>query len=443
MKKTLLYLLVLLASPLFAQTPLSISEAIERSLKQNFDIKIEKNTIQINQNNNNWGQAGRFPTINFSLGQNNTMQNTVNPASFLQGITLNSNIQPNVSLNWVLFSGFTATITKERLDAIQRDSEGNARIVVENTVQAVLTTYNRAALEAQRLLIIERSLKLSRDKYAYSELKKELGSAVSSEVLLEKNNYLTDSTRWVNQQLSYRNALRELNFLMAEPEINTEFELVDKLAFEPKEYDFEELKTKLLGNNATLKKQYISQEILKKEYQLRQAAQLPQISFNMGSSYNMNRQDLSQATFADGRKGPVGQAQISNFQANFQLSVPVFNGGQLRRAIQNSQILEQNGLLRIEKMKLSLTKDLAQAYDLYEVRRKLVRIVAENRLTAETNLSFAEERFKNGTINSFDYRQLQNVYLDVAFAETEALFNLIEAHNQLVRLTGGILEENQ
>ena len=126
---------------------------------------------------------------------------------------LNYDIEPRVILNWNLFKGFAAKIDKERLEMMEAQSEGNLQMLVENTLQQVVKAYYLAQLEQSRLRISEKLMLLSSDKYRYVKIKKELGSAVTTDLLLEQSNYLTDSARVVNGRLTFRNAQRDLNLL--------------------------------------------------------------------------------------------------------------------------------------------------------------------------------------------------------------------------------------
>ncbi len=427
---------------LSAQENLSLSEAIEIALQKNYDIRIEKLNTEVAKKNNSWGQAGRFPSISFDVTQNNSLRHTTNPASFLQGDVINNELQPSINLSWTLFDGMAVRVNKVRFTELERQAEGTTQAVIQNTVQAVMQAYYGAVLEQERLKIIQEALNLSRDKYDYLRLKRELGSAVTTEVLLEKSNYLTDSSRFVSQQVVLRNAVRKLNVLLVEDNPNLIRTLTDTLNGEAQEYDFEELRNKMIVENIDLKTLQFTQNVRQQEVKLRQADRLPQISLQATGNYNTARQDLTNAQFLDGRSGDVTSAQNTTLAMNFTFSLPLFNGGIIQRNIQNAVLQEKNGLLQIERQKQQLSQNLASALDLYNVRKQLLQIALQNRETAKTNLDLAEERFKTGLINSFDYRQLQNNFLNAAFAELEAIYNLSDTHINLLRLTGGILQEN-
>ncbi len=436
-----LFFVLFFVGSIHAQTDLSLSEAIEIALKKNYSIRIERQNTEIAKNNNSWGQAGRYPRVTVELGQNNSLRHTANPASFLQGNVLNNDIQPAINLNWTLFGGLTVNITKERLAQLEQQAQGNTESVIQNTIQSVMLAYYRAVLEQQRLRITKQALDLSRDKYDYLKLKKELGSAVTTDVLLEKSNYLTDSSRYVNQQIVFRNAVRELGVLLVEENPNQIRNLTDTLQDMTDMYDYEELRDKMLVENIDLKTLQFSQNALHQDVQLRQAQRLPTLSMIATSNYNAGRQDLTGATFIDGSSGGVSIATSNTAVVGLTLSVPILNNGNIQRGIQNAVIQEKIGQLRIENQRQTLSQNLASALDLYRVRKQLVQIAKQNRETAQINLDLANERFKTGLINSFDYRALQNNLLTASFAEQEAVFNLNDSNITLLRLTGGILQK--
>ncbi len=426
-----------------ANSTLTLQEAIAQSLKNNYGILIERQRVEQATLNNNWGETGRYPTVNLLLQQNNGINNVDNPASFLSGITINNSIQPAFNVNWVLFNGFRTKIAKHRLEQLQEESEGNAEIVIQNAIQAVILGYYRVILEKERIDVLKKVLNYSRDRNRYSEVQIELGTATTAETLLTKTNFLTDSINFINQELIYRNAIRDLNVLMGEKEVEKMYEINEKLQAPAQTYQFADLEKQMLEANPDLNRLLISQAVLRDATLLNQAALTPQLSLSAGNSYNYNRQDLSQATFSGDRAAPTEpiNAQTTNYFVNFNLSFTLFNGGQLKRAVQRAKISENIGNLTIDQNKLTLSRDLARAFDLYNVRRNLLSLSTESKNVSEQNLQILEERYNSGLINSFDYRQIQNAFQNAAFNELQATYNLIDANTTLIRLTGGLTQE--
>ncbi|MEQ9378491.1 MAG: TolC family protein [Imperialibacter sp.] len=423
-------------------TELSLSEAIATGLDNNFSIKIEKQNIDIATRNNSWGQAGLYPSLTFNLSQGlGRSEIGENPSAFAYGAFQSRNLQPSLALSWGLFNGFNVRITKERLELLQQQSVGNATVVVETSIQGMVEAYYTVRLQEEQLRIFERSLLLSKDKYNYSKLKGELGSAVTFDILQDKSAYLTDSSNYVTQLFNVQSAKRNLNLLLG-IDVETTYELTDSLTVEVQQFTLDELYARMVANNSNLKNQYINQEIFKRDIGIATAAMYPSVSLSLGANKNFQVQNTTQATFRSGEPGRAGIESVNtNYNANFTLSFTIFNGGRIRRQIENARVNEQIAAIRVDELKQSLKNSLINTLEFYRLRARLYQIAIENRQTAEFNLTLGEDRYRNGTISSFDFRDLQLNYLRSALSELQTKYNLVESEVELMRLTGGILEE--
>lgn len=445
MRRLHMTILLLLSCTAALAQELSLSEAIQKGLINNYGIRIEQKRLEVAGNNNSWGEAGRYPTIDISLSQNNNFTDNVKTASPFQpqGLSISNAVIPAVDVNWTLFNGFKVNITKNKLEELEAESEGNAAIVVANTIQAIVLGYYNLQMQQQRLEVMEVNRRLSADKYSYIKVKKQFGTAVTSDLLLEEGNYLTDSVNYINQELQVKQANRTLNFLMGEKVLDRENLLTDELKPIVDSYTYSDLEGKMISENADLKKQYLSQSIIRMERQTRQAERYPTLSLNLNGSSNNGRVDYSNATFPNSNPDDFSEPLTSvtnNYSASFRLTFNLFNGGKINRAIKNALIQEDIAQMQTEELRLSLRDDLRAAFDNYEVKKQLYGINLRKREVTELNLELASEQFKNGTINSFDYRNIQTTYQQAAVEELQALYDLTEAHVNLMRLSGGIVE---
>ncbi len=430
------------------QEKLSLSDAIQIGLADNFGIRIEQQNVEIAENNTTWGAAGRWPTIRLNISQSNNLRDVQNAANPFQptGPTISNGFGPGVSVSWVLFDGFRVLANYDRLQTLLQLSQGNAQLVIENAVQGIITQYYLVQLEQERLSVLEKVFTLSKDRYEYIKLKGELGSAVTFDVLQEQTNYFSDSSNLVTQEITYINARRNLSILMGQ-EVSQRYALTDSLEVTLNDYAIEDLYERMVASNSNLRNQYLNLEILQADTRLAKTELYPQLSLNLNGSYDLSRQDLSQAQFPTNANGGgsdralVTNQTTSNYAAGLTLSYLLFDGGRVRRAIENSYTQQRIGQLQIDELKMTLRNDLAATYDLYNVRKKLLSISEQTIASADLNLSLAEERFRNGTINSFDYRDIQINYLNAALNNLQAKYNLIESETELLRLTGGITSE--
>lgn len=86
MKKILLISFLFVSFLSVSQTDLSLSEAIEKALANNFQIKLIKTNLDISETQNTWGMAGAVPTVNLNINNSNSLNdNTNNPATFSRG----------------------------------------------------------------------------------------------------------------------------------------------------------------------------------------------------------------------------------------------------------------------------------------------------------------------------------------------------------------------
>lgn len=237
---------------------LTLAEAINIGLSNNFSIQIEEERKIQATNNNTWGQAGALPSVILNASQGFSNTNIDNPASFLSsGSIKSSSLNPSLAINWTLFNGFNVKMTKERLGLLETQTDGNAAIIVENTVQAIILAYYQVLLEKERSAVFKNTLALSNDRYSYSKLKGELGSAVTFDILKDKNSYLTDSSNYIIQVLNRRNAIRNLNLLLAK-DVDENFNFADSLRVDQKEFSLDELYVQMTSTNSNLKNQYIA-----------------------------------------------------------------------------------------------------------------------------------------------------------------------------------------
>ena len=434
----------------YAQTgdlePLSLKQALIRGLDRNYDIRIERKNIATATNNNNWGQAGRYPSVNLTVGQNNSYTDNVKVAfpTATQGQTSVSSVQPGINVNWNIFQGFRANISKKRLESLQAESEGNAEVVIQNNVQSIILGYYLAVLERERLTQFEKQLQYSKDRYEFEKVRVEIGSSTTPDLLLEEGNMLTDSINVINQRTTYLNSVRNLNFLMGEPDISKGYELTDGL---DEQGDVGSLEQSLaqLDQNADLKTIYLSQAVLDYNKQNARAERYPTLSLNAGFTDNRQNLNLSNARFftgdgfATGPDDPLSSVTDTYF-ANFTLTFNLFDGDRINRAIRNAVIQEDIGNIRIERLRSSLTRDVQNAHQVYTDRKQLLVINEQRENSASRNLEISLERLKGGTINSFDYRVIQNNYLQSSTQKLQALYNLIDTKITILRLTGGLMD---
>ena len=150
MKNLALIIALMISTLTYSQVDLTVKEAIEKALANNYQIKLVNANIEIASKQNNWGSAGFSPTFALNLtNAASVSDNTNNPASFFPGKVFNDNLTLTLDMNWTIFNGFGVRINKERFEKLEAQTKGNAMIVIENTVYETIIAYYTTVVQRQ------------------------------------------------------------------------------------------------------------------------------------------------------------------------------------------------------------------------------------------------------------------------------------------------------
>ncbi len=422
-----LSLFLLTAFPARAQVPeLNLSAAIAKSLENNYSIIISGSETEIAAINNSWGTAGRLPTIGFSAGSNNNID--------LSDYSTTNRLSAGIGVNWTIFNGFRVNITKQRLEELEKLAGGRGAVVIENTIEDVILGYYYVLLQEESLEILGTVMKLSEDRYNYELARHELGGSVTYNVLLAKNVFLLDKSRFMNQEVVLRNAVRNFNFLLGEDPV-TVWSFTEEFEPDTSDYQLADLLNLMLSNNQVLQNQYVNLILQQKQTELAKSGMYPSLRLSTGVETGSVRSRPADADLLI--------SNSSSAYGNFSLSYTLYDGGNRRSDIQIARINEEISQVETQEMEHSLTNLLMNVHDYYNVRKALLDLANENLEAAELNLRIADEKFKSGVINSFNYRDIQLIYLNAALGRLEAIFDLIDSRTVLTRMTGGFLSPGE
>lgn len=424
-KKIVTYLLaaLLLAAPVWGQEQtLTLSSALEQALENNYGLIISRADLQVAEINNNWGAAGRYPTIGFDASDNNNYE--------LNNSIYTNRLSAGVGLNWVLFDGFRVNITKSKLENLEDFTSGILAMQVESTIEDIILGYYNVLLQKEQLKVLKTIMNLSDDRYQYELKKQSLGGSVTYNVLQAQNVYLTDKANHMNQEMLVRNSVRNLNYMMGVESSQT-WEFTEAFEADTSNYLLADLLSKMKSDNQSLQNQYTNLLLKENETALQQSAYYPSISLGAGMDYGH--------TWAYSGGAQSLNAETLTPYGNVRLSFDIYSAGVRKRGVEIARINEEVANVEIRQMEHALTNELFNLFDFHEVRLELLNVADENMEAAELNLSISEDKYRSGVINSFNYRDVQLIYLSVSYQRLQAVYNLIGSQAGLTRITGGFL----
>jgi outer membrane protein TolC len=410
--------------------------AIKLGMWENYDIQISAKNQSISKINNNWANAGALPTINISAKREEALSDqSKNPASFIQEKLRSKALNGNANINWTLFNGFAIRANKEKLKNLEKISNNNASLTIENTIQGIILQYYNCVIQKQRLEVLQKVVNLAKNRLEYEQTKYDIGVSSKIDLLQIENAMLTDSSNIILQKLNYRNAIKNLNLTIG-IDLEKNWTLVDQIDTEIKVFNYEDLKANTLANNTNIKNQYYNIQLSKQDIKLAMSPFYPVISVNSGAAYNESTYDIGDLANTMENTG-----ESINYFANFSINFRIFDGGKLYQNIRSLKIQKEINDLQLDKVKKEVLYQLSLINDKYNSLVTTYNLNNKAFEIARTNYSLANDNKNRGTINSFMLRDIEIAYITSAMSAQQAAYNLMECKIALLKITGGIIKD--
>jgi outer membrane protein TolC len=137
--------------------------------------------------------------------------------------------------------------------------------------------------------------------------------------------------------------------------------------------------------------------------------------------------------------GQVEESRSGTFNYGATFSIPLFNGLNINRQIRNARLDREAAEVRYEQVQKEIEAQVATAYSVYEVNRKLTFFETDNLGLAAENLDISMERYRLGAISAVELRDVQRSYIAATNRLIVATYNAKVAETSLKLLTGEVL----
>jgi outer membrane protein TolC len=301
---------------------------------------------------------------------------------------------------------------------------------VEATVASIATSYYDVIRQLQRLIAFSQALDISRERLELARANYEVGTRSKVDFLSAQVDYNTDSASLIAQEQLLRNSKTLFNTQLVRDPL-TEFAVRDTIIVRPN-LELGSLQQSLNTNNPLLVSAVLNRTIADLNARLVNAQQLPLVTAQTG--YNYQLQD-NQGGFG------IRTGRTGSFTYLVTASIPIFNGYNLKRQIQNARvntIIAQN---QESDQRLQLQLALTQTFQLYQNSLKLLNLEVLNNQLANQNVDIAYDRYRIGNSTFVEFRDVQRNSIDAQTRLIEAEFNAKAAEIELLRLSSTITQE--
>lgn len=427
---TTLLIVFLPLQSVYAQQTLTLENAIQISLENNFGLQISRNLQEEAGNNSTLGNAGLLPSIDLSGSRTESIEDSEFRSADGTGRSnedaRSTNTSASINLNWTVFDGLTSVARYQKLNRLKDISDEQLRLDTERLVSMVASSYYNVIRISEQIKVLENNIEVSMERIEIEETKVDLGSGSEYELLQAQSDLNADRAAFIRESNRLNEAKILLNELLGR-DPNTDF-LVETDIDVNRNLPEDDLYNRLMDENAQLAIARFEQEVSSLEEREIRGERLPEISITSGYRFNRSENDGGFFQFNE----------TTGFSVGLTARVNIFNGFNLNRRIQNAKIRSKNADLNLESQRLRLESEFRTIYRTYQNSIQLVDLEEENLSNAEETLDIALERFRLGSISSLEFREAQRTFIAAENRLISAKYEAKIAETELLEITGEI-----
>jgi outer membrane protein len=409
---------------------ITLPQAIQVAVQNNYDILISKNEGSIGTLNNTWGNAGALPTINStvnkSFGSNSIQQELTNGTSIKRDGAAVNNLNASVLASWRFFDGYKMFATKKRLETLEKIGQTNFTKQVNETIYNTIVAYYTIVQLQQQAIAIQQAIQLNEERLKIADTKFKIGSAAKTDVLQAQVDLNEQQAILISTENSIANAKINFNTVLAKV-ANSKVNITDTFKINAP-IQIETLQQKIALQNPDVLLANSNLTVLLQTKKEINAQRLP--TATLSSNYNFAR-NKSEAGFTllNQNYGPT---------AAIGLAIPIFNGGNIKQQLKVAEIHISNQQIAINQIKNDLQAALNTAINNYNNGNTLAIMEQKNLLLIAENNMINMERFKQLSITSIELRQGQLNYTAAKTRLLNAQYQSTIALAQIQLLCGEI-----
>lgn len=415
---------------LMAQDVLTVDQAIQIALKNNYDIKIATNELSVDKENNSIGNAGMLPQVDASLTKNNSIQNSKQTQS--NGIVTerdnakNNRLEYGVNLGWTIFDGLKMFARYDQLKELEKQGDVQLKLMVLIKVSDVMTTYYDLVQQQQLIKALDTTIVISKQRLKTAENRFVIGKAAKLEVLNAQVDLNTDSSALLKQKELYETTKIRLNELLAR-DLTTNFMVEDKVVVDDK-LQLAELKSLTEKQNLQLQLALIDKRVAELNLKQTRGNRYPTVRLNTGYTFVETESSL----------GFTSATSSRGLNYGVTATMPIFNGFSQNRNEKIAKLQVENSTLVAEQQKQTVNVQLASAYQTYITNVELAKLEESNEAIAKKNMEITFDKFKIGTVPTIEFRNAQENYINAIARNSSAKFQAKISEIILQQIAGNI-----
>lgn len=412
------------------QEVLTVDQAVQIALKNNYDIKIAANELNVDKVNNSIANTGMLPEVNGTLSKNNSIQNSrqVQANGDVRELdnAKNNRLEYGVNIGWTIFDGLKMFARYDQLKELEKQGDVQLKLAVLSKVSDVMTTYYNLVQQQQLIKALDTTIVISKQRLKTAENRFLIGKAAKLEVLNAQVDLNVDSSTLLKQKELYEITKIQLNEILAR-DLATNFQVIEAVEFD-NQLQLAELKALTEKQNLQLQLALINKRIADLDLKQTRANRYPTIRLNTGYTFVETESSLGFTTSSSSRGLNYG----------LTATMPIFNGFSQNRNEKIAKLQVENSNLMVEQQKQAITAQLSSAYQTYLTNVELAKLEENNEAIAKKNMEITLDKFKIGTVPTIEFRNAQENYINAIARNSNAKFQAKISEIILQQIAGNI-----
>lgn len=416
-----------IAQCLSAQQPLSLDEAVRIALQRSLSLQIQRNEVAAAGLMNNYGVAGGLPTVTATANDQaqvtNIYQKLATGTEIQRNGALGNNLTASVAGTMVLYNGLRISATKDRLAQIEQMNQQELSAQILDLTAAVTTQYYDVRRQQAYLNTLKGSLTVATQNLEIVQARQAAGLANDADLFQAKLDQNSLKQQILSQELAITQAKADLLDLMDE-EPGKDVALTDTIAVNSG-LNWDELLSGARQHPriAAATSQIQIQALIERETS---SQRLPTLRANAGINFGNN---VSNGGFnlVSRNYGPF---------AGLNLSIPIYNGGALKRQEEVAALTTRNATLQRDLVLQDQETALWKAWQTYQNALDLLESERQNTTLSERLLSLMQQRYALRQATILELKEAQQSYEEAGYRLVNLEFAAKAAEIELRRIAG-------
>ena len=413
-----------------AQELLTPEDAVRIAVENNFDIRISRTDLRIDETNRTIGNAGILPSVTANFVDNNSIQSSeqIRNDGTQQQLdnARNSNLNYGAALEWTIFDGLGMFARYDRLKEIQKQGQAELQLMIMTRVSDVLTAYFDLVQQKQQLAALDTTLIISRSRVELAQNRFTIGKSSKLEVLNAQVDLNTDQTNLLRAMETFANSKIFLNELLAR-DTKTPFEVIGEITSD-NTLLLPELETLAQKQNPALQVQLINKRIAEYNLKAVKGNRYPVVSVNTGYNFAKTQNSL----------GFTQRTSANGWTYGVAANLNIFNGFNQNRNEKVAKLQIETSKLLIDQQSQAIMSQLGSSYQTYLTNISLIDLESKNAEIAKQNLDITMEKYRIGTIPTIEYRTAQLNFVNAQLRLSIAKYNAKISEITLREIAGNL-----